>query len=75
MLYFIAMCTEKPINVCTAYYIKTSEFLIFHIKMLKRNRLKPFLEKMESIVFRTLPFSVLSLLSKKHVFIADQVFR
>lgn len=43
--------------------------------MLIRKRLKPFLEKMESIVFRTLPFSVLSLLSKKHVFIADQVFR
>lgn len=27
MLYFIAMCTEKPLNVCTAYYIKTSEIL------------------------------------------------
>lgn len=44
MLYFIAMCTEKPINVSTAYYIKTSEILIFHIKMLKRKRLKPFLK-------------------------------
>lgn len=73
MLYFIAMCTEKPINVCTAYYIKTSEFLIFHIKMLKRKRLKPLFGKMESIVFRTLPFSVF--LSKKHAFLADQVFR
>lgn len=41
--------------------------------MLKRKRLKPFLEKMESIVFRTLPFSVF--LSKKHAFLADQVFR
>ena len=37
MLYFIAMCTEKPINVSTAYYIKTSEILIFHIKMLNIN--------------------------------------
>lgn len=65
MLYFIAMCTEKPINVSTAYYIKTSEILIFHIKMLKRKRLKPFLEKWNRL-FSELSLSLYVYLKSTH---------
>lgn len=74
MLYFIAMCTEKPLNVCTAYYIKTSEILKYiSYQNVKKEKIETLFGKMESIVFRTLPFSVF--LSKKLAFLADQVFR
>lgn len=39
----------------------------------KKEKIGTLFGKMESIVFRTLPFSVF--LSKKHAFLADQVFR
>lgn len=39
----------------------------------KKEKIETLFGKMESIVFRTLPFSVF--LSKKHAFLADQVFR